>query len=156
MTRRKNLARGNAFVGAASTCAAILALVAAVSALSLQSPQAGSRAPTAAKSKTKSEAAVSPAIPVKFVDVLAQSGITFVQDTTQTEEKYYLETMGTGVGWIDYDQDGLLDLYFVQSAATDIYKPAKPLRSALYHNNGDGTFTDVTEKAGVGAEGHYG
>ena len=64
--------------------------------------------------------------------------------------------MGTGVGWIDYDQDGLLDLYFVQSAATDIYKPSKPLRSALYHNNGDGTFTDVTEKAGVGGEGHYG
>src|SRR5207248_340303 len=44
----------------------------------------------------------------------------------------------------------------VQSGATDAYKPAKPLRSALYHNNGDGTFTDVTEKAGVGAEGLYG
>jgi hypothetical protein len=42
---------------------------------------------------------------------------------------------------------------FVQSAATDIYKPPHPLRSALYHNNGDGTFTDVTEKAGVGGEG---
>ena len=93
---------------------------------------------------------------MKYVDVLKQSGITFVQDSTQTDEKYYLETMGTGVGWIDYDQDGLLDLYFVQSAATDIYKPAKPLRSALYHNNGDGTFTDVTEKAGLGGEGHYG
>src|SRR5207244_10339090 len=78
------------------------------------------------------------------------------QDATQTEEKYYLETMGTGVGWIDYDQDGLMDLYLVQSAATDIYKPARPLRSALYHNNGDGTFTDVTEKAGVGGAGHYG
>ena len=49
-----------------------------------------------------------------------------------------------------------MDLYFVQSAATDIYKPPHPLRSALYHNNGDGTFTDVTEKAGVGGEGHYG
>ncbi|MBV8672145.1 MAG: CRTAC1 family protein [Acidobacteriaceae bacterium] len=64
--------------------------------------------------------------------------------------------MGTGVGWIDYDQDGLMDLYFVQSAATDIYKPPAPLRSALYHNNGDGTFTDVTDKAGLGGEGHYG
>ena len=58
--------------------------------------------------------------------------------------------MGTGVAWLDYDQDGLMDLYFVQSAATDIYKPPHPLRCALYHNNGDGTFTDVTEKAGVG------
>jgi hypothetical protein len=95
-------------------------------------------------------------IPVHFTDIRKAAGITFLQDSTQTDEKYYLETMGTGVGWIDYDQDGLMDLYFVQSAATDIYKPAKPLRSALYHNNGDGTFTDVTEKAGVGGEGHYG
>src|SRR5437870_5948979 len=82
--------------------------------------------------------------------------ISFRQDSTQTEEKYYLETMGTGVGWIDYDQDGLMDLFFVQSADTDIYKPTRPLRSALYRNNGDGTFTDVTEKAGVGGAGHYG
>ena len=97
-----------------------------------------------------------PPIPVHFTDIRPSSGITFQQDSTQSEEKYYLETMGTGVAAIDYDQDGLMDLYFVQSAATDIYKPPKPLRSALYHNNGDGTFTDVTEKAGVGGEGHYG
>jgi enediyne biosynthesis protein E4 len=96
------------------------------------------------------------AIPVRFTDVREKSGITFIQDATATDEKYYLETMGTGVGWIDYDQDGLMDLYFVQSAATDIYKPPHPLRSALYHNNGDGTFTDVTDKAGVGGSGHYG
>ena len=94
-------------------------------------------------------------ITVKFTDIRRAAGITFKQDSTQTDEKYYLETMGTGVGWIDYDQDGLMDLYFVQSGPTDIYKPATPLRSALYHNNGDGTFTDVTEKAGVGGEGHY-
>jgi hypothetical protein len=97
-----------------------------------------------------------PSIPVRFTDIRKAAGITFVQDSTQTDEKYYLETMGTGVAWIDYDQDGLMDLYFVQSGATDAYTPAKPLRSALYHNNGDGTFTDVTDKAGVGGEGHYG
>src|ERR1700758_4746099 len=91
-----------------------------------------------------------------FTDIRSSAGITFVQDSTQTDEKYYLETMGTGVGWIDYDQDGLMDLYLVQSAATDAYKPAHPLRSALYRNNGDGTFTDTTGKAGVGGEGHYG
>jgi enediyne biosynthesis protein E4 len=95
-------------------------------------------------------------IPVHFTDVRQAAGITFRQDGTGTDEKYYLETMGTGVGWIDYDQDGLMDLFFVQSAATDIYKPPRPLLSALYHNNGDGTFTDVTEKAGVGGKGHYG
>jgi hypothetical protein len=93
---------------------------------------------------------------VTFRDIRKDAGIKFVQDSTQSEEKYYLETMGTGVAWIDYDQDGLMDLYFVQSAATSAYKPAGVLRSALYHNNGDGTFTDVTEKAGVGGEGHYG
>lgn len=94
--------------------------------------------------------------PVRFTDITKSAGINFVQDSTQTDEKYYLETMGTGVAWIDYDQDGLLDLYFVQSGATDAYKPAHPLRSVLYHNNGDGAFTDVTEKAHVGGEGHYG
>lgn len=95
-------------------------------------------------------------IPVRYTDIRPSTGITFRHDTTASEEKYYLETMGSGVAWIDYDQDGLLDLYFVQSAATDKYKPLQPLRSALYRNNGDGTFTDVTEKAGVGAEGLYG
>src|SRR5215831_12204357 len=95
-------------------------------------------------------------IVIRYTDVRENAKITFQQDSTQTDNKYYLETMGTGVAWIDYDQDGLMDLYLVQSAATDIYKPPHPLRSALYHNNGDGTFTDVTEKAGVGGEGHYG
>ena len=97
-----------------------------------------------------------PAVSVRFTDIRKAAGITFVQDSTESPEKYYLETMGTGVGWIDYDQDGLMDLYFVQSGPTDAYKPSHPLRSALYHNNGDGTFTDVTAKAGVGGEGHYG
>jgi len=94
--------------------------------------------------------------PVRFTDIRPSSGITWQQDATATDEKLYLETMGTGLGWIDYDQDGLMDLYLVQSAATELYKPPHPLRSALYRNNGDGTFTDVTEKAGVGAEGLYG
>jgi hypothetical protein len=64
--------------------------------------------------------------------------------------------MGSGCAWIDYDQDGLLDLYLANGAATRLYKPKHPLRGALYHNNGDGSFTDVTEKAGVGAEGLFG
>jgi enediyne biosynthesis protein E4 len=95
-------------------------------------------------------------VKVTFTDIRKQAGITFLQDSTQTEEKLYLETMGTGVGWLDYDQDGLMDLYFVQSGPTELYKPDHPMRSALYHNNGDGTFTDVTEKAGVAAVNHYG
>ncbi len=64
--------------------------------------------------------------------------------------------MGSGCGWIDYDQNGLLDLYLVNGAATRQYTPKQPLRSALYRNNGDGTFSDVTETAGVRAEGLFG
>jgi hypothetical protein len=64
--------------------------------------------------------------------------------------------MGSGCGWLDYDQNGLMGLYLVNGAATKVYTPKQPLRSALYRNNGDGTFTDVTEKAGVGAEDLFG
>jgi hypothetical protein len=94
--------------------------------------------------------------PVTFTDVARSSGIIFQHDNAGSPEKYLIETMGSGCGWIDYDQDGLLDLYLVNSAATRVYTPKQPLRSALYRNNGNGTFTDVTSKAGVGAEGLFG
>jgi enediyne biosynthesis protein E4 len=93
---------------------------------------------------------------VRFVDIARSAGITFTHDNAATPEKFLIETMGSGCGWIDYDQNGLLDFYLVNSAATRDYKPSHPLRSALYRNNGDGTFTDVTERAGVGAEGLFG
>ena len=93
---------------------------------------------------------------VQFRDIARSAGITFTHDNAATPEKFLIETMGSGCGWIDYDQDGLLDLYLVNSAATQVYKPPHPLRSALYHNNGDGTFTDITGRAGVGAEGLFG
>ncbi|MGH9353930.1 MAG: FG-GAP repeat domain-containing protein, partial [Terriglobia bacterium] len=96
------------------------------------------------------------AIPVRYTDVARRSGINFLQDSTTSAEKYYLETMGTGLGWIDYNQDGLYDLFLVQSSKTPVYTPPHPLRCALYRNNGDGTFTDVTEQAGVAGSGHYG
>jgi len=94
--------------------------------------------------------------PVRFVDVAKSAGITFHHENAASKEKYMIETMGAGCAWIDYDQNGLLDLYLVNSAATQAFKPAAPLRGALYRNNGDGTFTDVTAKAGVGAEGLFG
>jgi hypothetical protein len=93
---------------------------------------------------------------VTFTDVTRTAGIDFRHDNAATPEKYLIETMGAGCGWIDYDQNGLLDLYLVNSGPTKIYKPSHPLRSALYRNNGDGTFTDVTARAGVGAEGLFG
>jgi len=98
----------------------------------------------------------SPTTPVEFVDVAARAGIAFRHDNAASAQKYLIETMGAGCGWIDYDQNGLLDLYLVNSAATKTYQLKNPLRSALFRNNGDGTFTDVTARAGVGAEGLFG
>jgi hypothetical protein len=97
-----------------------------------------------------------PPTAVTFTDIALAAGVTFVHDNAATPEKYLIESMGAGCAWIDYDQDGFLDLYLVNSAATKAYTPKQPLRSALYRNNGNGTFTDVTESAGVGAEGLFG
>ena len=94
--------------------------------------------------------------PITFVDIARSSGITFQHDNAASPEKYLIETMGSGCAWIDYDQDGLLDVYLVNGAATKLYTPKHALRSALYRNKGDGTFTDVTGKAHVGAEGLFG
>jgi hypothetical protein len=86
--------------------------------------------------------------PIAFVDVSARSGITFHHDNQASAGKRLTETMGAGAAWIDYDNDGLLDAYLVNS------HPGK--RSALYRNTGEGAFIDVTEKAGAGAEGILG
>ena len=94
--------------------------------------------------------------PVTFTDVARQSGITFQHFNAATSEKYHIETMAEACGWIDYDQTGMLDLYLVTGAATRVSTPQRPVQSALYRNNGDGTFTDVTHAAGVGAEGLFG
>jgi hypothetical protein len=142
---RNRLEGGRRLVHRIALATGILAIAAAVG-LSCR-PKARAQQPAKAPD---------PPIPVRFTDIRKAAGIDFVQDSTDSQEKYYLETMGTGVAWLDYNQDGLMDLYFVQAGATDAYKPAKPLRSALYRNNGDGTFTDVTDKARVGGEGHYG
>ena len=93
---------------------------------------------------------------VQYVDVTRKTGISFQHDNAASSEKFLIETMGSGCGWIDYNQDGLLDLYLVNGGATRLCRPAQSLRSALYRNNGDGTFTDVTIKAGVAAEGLFG
>jgi len=93
---------------------------------------------------------------VKFVDVAASAGISFHHDNAATPDKYLITTMGSGCAWIDYDQNGLYDCYLVNGAATKVYTPKHPLQGSLYRNNGDGTFTDVTEKAGVGAKGLFG
>jgi len=79
----------------------------------------------------------------------AASGITWIHDNAMSEARYLPEALGPGCAFLDYDNDGWMDIYLVNSGACDFFKPAKPLRNALYKNNRDGTFTDVTEKAGV-------
>jgi hypothetical protein len=94
--------------------------------------------------------------PYPFSEVPAStSGITFVHTAGLSPEKYLPESTGAGCAFLDYDNDGWMDIYFVNSGKCDIFTPAQPLRNALYRNNRDGTFTDVTEKAGV-AGGGYG
>src|SRR5438093_4604949 len=77
------------------------------------------------------------------------SGIAWVHDNAMSEARYLPEALGPGCAFLDYDHDGWMDIYLVNSGACDFFKPAKPLRNALYKNNRDGTFVDVTEKAGV-------
>jgi hypothetical protein len=89
---------------------------------------------------------------VRFVDVTAQSGITF-KHISSPEKRYIVESMSGGVALIDYDNDGLLDIYFVNSLTMDLLKSSAKPQSALYRNNGNWTFTDVTRKAGVGETG---
>jgi hypothetical protein len=79
----------------------------------------------------------------------AQSGIQFIHDSAMSNKRHLPETMGPGAAFLDYDNDGWMDIYLVNSGPSDFYTPPKPIRSALYKNNRDGTFTDVTEKAGV-------
>ncbi|HEY4088382.1 MAG TPA: CRTAC1 family protein [Bryobacteraceae bacterium] len=77
------------------------------------------------------------------------SGISWTHENARSKEHYLPEALGPGVAFLDYDNDGWMDIYFVNSGPSDFFTPSRPLRNALYRNNRDGTFTDVTEKAGV-------
>jgi enediyne biosynthesis protein E4 len=82
------------------------------------------------------------------------SGIHWVHTAGKSAEKFLPETSGAGCAFLDYDNDGWMDIYLVNSGKCDFYSPPRPLQNALYHNNRDGTFTDVTDKAGVGGGGY--
>src|SRR3954452_5227630 len=84
------------------------------------------------------------------------SGINWTHENAMSADRYLPETMGPGVGFVDYDNDGWMDLFMVNSGAADFYTPSKPLKNALYKNNRDGTFTDVTDKAGVAGGQQFG
>ena len=98
----------------------------------------------------------------RFVDVTQKVGIRFVQKASPTSRKYLLETMGSGVALFDYDNDGRLDIFFANGARIDdpMQPDAIPRKDGseywnrLYHQKADGSFEDVTEKAGLRGVGY--
>ncbi len=92
---------------------------------------------------------------VRFADVTKVSGVSFTHRNSATSNKYLVETMGGGVALLDYDNDGRLDIFLTNGAKIDDPMPAGKLPdksdpaywNRLYHQNADGTFVDVTEKA---------
>src|SRR5215475_9215922 len=102
-------------------------------------------------------AAANPLPDVQFTDITETSKVNFKQENSATGNKYLVETMGGGVALFDYDNDGRLDIFFTNGAKIDDPMPddKAPDKSdlkywnRLYHQNADGTFTDVTEKAGL-------
>jgi hypothetical protein len=101
-------------------------------------------------------------VPGNFVDVTAKLGIRFKQEASPTSKKYLLSTMGSGVALFDYDNDGRLDIFFANGARIDDptakgtipQKDGPKYWNRLFHQKSDGTFEDVTEKAGLSGVGY--
>jgi enediyne biosynthesis protein E4 len=92
---------------------------------------------------------------IRFEEIAAKSGLNYVTANCPTQFKNQPETMVAGVALLDYDRDGYLDIYLVSGAAIpSLQKESPQYWNRLFHNNHDGTFTDVTEKAGVAGSGY--
>jgi hypothetical protein len=112
--------------------------------------------------KSSDPSATSSPAPAKFTDVTAALGINFEYVASHTPKKYLIETMGSGVALFDYDNDGRLDIFAVNGASLSDPTPkgTVPQKSGpkywnrLYHQKPDGTFEDVTEKAGLAGAGY--
>ena len=114
---------------------------------SAASPEVASQTPTPIASPTPPR----PSGPIEFTDVTAQAGIRFKHNSGAFGKKYLPETLGIGCAFLDYDNDGWQDILLVNSMDWPEHKTAKSFL-ALYHNNQDGTFTDVTRQAGLAVE----
>jgi enediyne biosynthesis protein E4 len=96
-----------------------------------------------------------PPHPIRFEDMAGKAGVRFTTENSPTPEKHQPETMLAGVALFDYDGDGLLDIYLVNGAEMpSLVKTGPRYQNRLFHNNGNGTFTDVTERAGVAGAGY--
>jgi hypothetical protein len=117
---------------------------------------------TAQEIQKSAAAPSSDATPGLFVDITQKSGVNFRYQASHTSKKYLIETMGPGVALFDYDNDGRLDIFLVNGAPLDDPTPLGtiPKKSGstfwnrLYHQKADGTFEDVTQKAGLQGEGY--
>jgi hypothetical protein len=90
---------------------------------------------------------------VTFTEVPAkESGISWTHNNAMSPQRYLPETVGAGCAFFDYDNDGWMDVYLVNSGPSDFYAPKPSPRNALYRNNRNGTFADVTDRAGVAGE----
>jgi enediyne biosynthesis protein E4 len=143
------------------TCGWLALFVALFSLSPSYSPaQENPRPPVEQKSFDPS--AISTPAPAKFTDVTAALGINFEYLASHTPKKYLIETMGSGVALFDYDNDGRLDIFVVNGAPLSDPTPkgTVPQKSGpkywnrLYHQKPDGTFEDLTEKAGLAGEGY--
>ena len=98
---------------------------------------------------------VSAAPPIRFRNATESAGIHFVHTDGSSGKRYIMETVASGLGLIDFDGDGYPDIYFLTgSLLPGAPQPARPSANALYHNNRDGTFTDVTAQSGAGIAGY--
>ena len=113
-------------------------------------PLNASRAQHPASQPANQAPAPSPNLQIpQLVDITRSTKIQF-DHLSSPAKKYIVESMSGGVALIDYDRDGWPDIYFTNAPGIDMALAGRKARSALFHNNHDGTFTDVTEKAGVG------
>ena len=106
-------------------------------------------APWARRVSAPAAGAAAPAGPVFLTVPAAQSGIHWVHDNALSPMRYLPETVGSGCAFLDYDNDGWMDIFLVNTGRCDFFDPVHPPHNGLYKNNRDGTFTDVTAKAGV-------
>jgi hypothetical protein len=130
----------------------LILLVASGACLPAQSKPT-SQAPT--NHSAPSDQTVSPPSAITFENLVKQSGINFTLKSSISPHRYSIETMAGGVAVFDYDNDGLQDIFFTNGAEIPSLEKSNPsFSNRLYHNNGDGTFTDVTTKAGLAGLGY--
>ena len=142
MQQRFSLARSSACTSLRKLAAGLLPCLLTLNAVA-QAHSAASPPPAGVKTRICKDRPIP-----QLVDVTKKAGIVFTH-LSAPEKKYIVESMSGGVIVIDYDRDGWPDLYFTNAPTVDMALKGEKARGALYHNNHDGTFTDVTDKAGI-------